>query len=621
MTNNDEAAFDALLEYLRRSRGFDFSSYKRSTLSRRVAKRMQDVGVEGYLDYLDYLEVHSDEFEQLFNTILINVTAFFRDEKPWTFLREEIVPRILQNNPTDTIRVWSAGCASGEEAYSLAILFAEAVGESAFRKRVKIYATDIDEEALVQARQGLYPTRAVEQLPDDYRERYFETVAGGHVFRPELRRSIIFGRHDLTRDAPISRLHLLVCRNTLMYFNGEAQESIIQRLHFALRSTGFLFLGRAETLLSHSTLFLAVNPQARIFSKVPTFAGEEHPPALPNALLRITEGENNGSRLQERAFQVDLQPQIVVDADGLIVAVNEAAQALFGLDERDYGRPFRDVEVSYRPVDLRGPIEQASFERRIVHLGDVERSRPGADPQRFGVRVTPLIEHNEVRGVAITFVDVTKERSLEEEIERIGGELETAYEELQSTNEELQTTNEELQSTVEELETTNEELQSTNEELETTNEELRSSNEELETTNEELRVSTAEVDQGNAFLSSVVNSLAVGVVVLDVDRRVRTWNRVAEDLWGLRADEVDGVPFFELDIGLPVDQLADLVDQCLAELVRAERFVRAVNRRGRGVVCHVTCSPINPESGRAALIVMQEAPDGLPSEAQPTQGS
>jgi two-component system CheB/CheR fusion protein len=617
VTDNDDAAFGALLEYVRRSRGFDFSSYKRSTLSRRVAKRMQEVGVEGYPDYLDYLEVHSDEFAQLFNTILINVTAFFRDEKPWTFLQQELVPRILQNNPADTIRVWSAGCASGEEAYSLAIVFAEALGESAFRKRVKIYATDIDDEALAQARQGPYPTRSIQQLPTECRERYFDTVAGGSVFRADLRRCIIFGRHDLTRDAPISRLDLLVCRNTLMYFNAEAQDGIIQRLHFALLPTGFLFLGRAETLMSHSTLFQALNPQARIFSKVPTFTREDRALALADPLLRIPDGGSDSSWLRERAFQASLQPQIVVNVGGQIAAVNQAAQALFGLDDRDYGRPFQDVEVSYRPVELRAPIDRAINDRRIEHLGNVERSRAGAEPQRLDVSVAPLVERNQVHGVAITFADVTREWSLEQELKRTTEELETAYEELQSTNEELETTNEELQSTVEELETTNEELQSTNEELETTNEELRSTNEELETMNEELRISTAEIDQGNAFLGSIVNSLSVGVVVLDVGRRVRTWNRICEELWGLRADEVDNALFFELDIGLPVDQLVDLVDRCLAGLARGDRLVPAVNRRGRGVSCHVTCSPINLESGGGVLIVMQEVPDGVAVKAEP----
>ncbi|MGZ4552397.1 MAG: CheR family methyltransferase [Mycobacteriaceae bacterium] len=619
--NDDNAGLDTLLEYLRRSRGFDFSSYKRSTLSRRVAKRMYEVGVDGYADYLDYLEVHSDEFGQLFNTILINVTAFFRDDRPWAFLRDEVVPRILKNNRADMIRVWSAGCSSGEEAYSLAMVFAEALGEAPFRSRLKIYATDIDDEALAQARQGLYSIRSIQQVPPEYRDRYFDAVAIGHVFRADLRRSIIFGRHDLTRDAPISRLDLLVCRNTLMYFNAEAQKGIIRRLHFAMAPTGFLFLGRAETLMSHSTLFQALNAPARIFAKFPTDLSEDRTFAFPEPPL-IAGTDNNIVWLRKRAFQTGLQPQIVLDSPGRIVAVNQKAQELFSLDERDYGRLFQDVEVSYRPVELRAPIDQAINEHRVVLVGNVEHSH-GTEPNRLDVSVVPLIERNQVHGVAITFMDVTRERSLEEELNRATEELETAYEELQSSNEELETTNEELQSTVEELETTNEELQSTNEELrstneelETTNEELRSTNEELETMNEELRISTAEVDQGNAFLSSVVNSLNVGVVVLDLGRQVRTWNRVAEELWGLRADEVADAPFFELDIGLPVDQLGDVVDRCLNDLVPGNRLLPAVNRRGRAMACQVTCTPIDTNRGGGALIVMQEVPDGIPAEAQ-----
>ncbi|MEQ8962329.1 MAG: protein-glutamate O-methyltransferase CheR [Coleofasciculus sp. C2-GNP5-27] len=221
MTNDQQQEenriFEYLLEYLKETRGFDFTGYKRSTLKRRVTRRMQSHQIDNFGDYLDYLEVHPEEFEPLFNTILINVTAFFRDTDAWNYLRHQILPQLLQEKDRQgQIRVWSAGCSSGEEAYSIAILLAEMMGLEQLRQRVKIYATDVDEEALNQARLARYSSKALENLSEEWRQRYFEQVGNQYVFRYDIRRVVIFGRNDLVQDAPISRLDLLICRNTLI---------------------------------------------------------------------------------------------------------------------------------------------------------------------------------------------------------------------------------------------------------------------------------------------------------------------------------------------------------------------------------------------------------------------
>ena len=264
--------FEALLTYLKEARGFDFTGYKRSSLMRRVSRRMSQAGIESYSDYLDHLQVHPDEFTALFNTILINVTGFFRDPEAWDHLRAEVLPPIIAGE--GPIRIWSAGCASGQEAYTLAIAFAEALGPEEFRRRVKIYATDVDEDGLNQARHASYNEREITGLPPEYGERYFEVVGTRYTFRSDLRRSVIFGRNDLIQDAPISRIDLLVCRNALMYFNAETQSRILSRFHFALAAEGVLFLGKAEMLLSHGDLFTPVDLKRRIFRKV-----ARHPPA------------------------------------------------------------------------------------------------------------------------------------------------------------------------------------------------------------------------------------------------------------------------------------------------------------------------------------------------------
>src|SRR5262249_5292498 len=212
------------LQYLKRSRGFDFTAYKRSSLMRRITKRTQAVGCGTLEEYQAYLDEHAEEFGLLFNTILINVTSFFRDAEAWRFLAGDIAPRAIAASPGDgAIRVWSAGCASGEEAYTIAMILAEQLGVEQFCRRVKIYASDVDEEALSQARHARYTPAQVEPVPADYLGRYFERANEHYVFHKDLRRSIIFGRHNLAQDAPISPVHLLICRNTLMYFTPETQ--------------------------------------------------------------------------------------------------------------------------------------------------------------------------------------------------------------------------------------------------------------------------------------------------------------------------------------------------------------------------------------------------------------
>jgi len=613
--DGEDRGLEDLLVFIRDARGFDFTGYKRSSLARRIRKRMQEAGVAGYVDYRDKLESSAEEFGHLFNTILINVTGFFRDTETWTFLQRELMPELLADAEDGReIRIWSAGCASGEEAYSLAIAFAEALGIDETAKRVKIYGTDVDDEALHDARAGLYPAKTLDALPGEMREKYFEQNGTHFAFRPDLRRRVIFGRHDLTRDAPISRLDLLVCRNTLMYFNVETQSQVIDRFHFALRERGYLFLGKAEMLLSDGERFEVVSMRQRIFRRRPGVAV----PRYQTVPVRFDmaggpEVREVSRKRQLRDLALDSAPfaAIGIDAEGIVALVNSQMRTLFGMSSRDIGRPFHDLEISYRPVELRSLIERAHAEHRVIRLNSVERRLGGDDTQYLDIHIHPLWGSDGLSaGVMLIFVDATLNTRLQLEVKRNREELDTAHEELQSTNEELETTNEELQSSIEELETTNEELQSTNEELETTNEELQSGNEELETMNEEMRLRTAELDEARIFLEGVLSSVAAGVVVLDAELLVRSWNSGAEELWGLRADEVRNQPFFNLDFGLPVSSLRDIVQQCLTSGRRAGPVqVAAINRIGRSITCMVTCSPLkdkNDGNGDGAVLLMEE---------------
>ena len=608
-----DSTLEDLLVFIRDARGFDFTGYKRSSLARRIRKRMNEVGAADYLDYGDRLESSAEEFGYLFNTILINVTGFFRDAETWSFLQREVMPELLADiDPALEIRVWSAGCASGEEAYSLAMAFSEALGLEECAKRVKIYGTDVDDEALRDARIGLYSAKALDALPAELRDKYFEPNGTQFAFRPDLRRRVIFGRHDITGDAPISRLDLLVCRNTLMYFNVETQAQVIDRFHFALRERGYLFLGKAEMLLSDGDRFEAVSMRQRIFRRRPGSAVPRYQ-SLPIRLDSISTPEMReaGRKRQLRDLALEAAPfaAIGIDTDGNVALVNAQMRNMFGITSRDIGRPFHDLEISYRPVELRSLIERAYAEHRVVRVNAAERQAGPGERQYVDIHIQPLWGSDGLSaGVVLMFIDTSVTTRLQAEVKHSREELETAHEELQSTNEELETTNEKLQSSIEELETTNEELQSTNEELETTNEELQSGNEELETMNEEMRERTAELDEARTFLEGVLSSVAAGVVVIDADLKVRSWNKGAEELWGLRAEEVSNQPFFQLDYGLPTGKVRGIVDECLASGQRTGPIqVAAINRIGRAITCTVTCSPLKGNGdGEGAVLLMED---------------
>jgi two-component system, chemotaxis family, CheB/CheR fusion protein len=609
----EDSDVEALLEYLRDARGFDFTAYKRATLERRLQKRMHAVGIPALQDYRDYLEAQPDEFRHLFSTILINVTGFFRDPLVWDYLGQSVLPRLVREGiPSGGFRVWSAGCASGEEPYTIAMLLAETLGPDAFRRHVKIYATDADEEALAEARAACYPAKRVESVPPQLREKYFASVNGRFVFDRDLRRAVIFGRHDLLQDAPISRVSLLACRNTFMYFNLEAQTRILERLTAALVPGGVLVLGKAEMLLGRSPALQPVDIKRRIFVKV----GSATPPVLHGAgeaaRPQRTDAMLQDLRIRDRALDADPVAQMVLDAEGTVVLVNARLRALFGVRNADVGRPFRDLDLSFSPVELRSLVARVLQRREVEVVQNIEWTTAAGELLVLDMHLVPLTDvTGELLGVTVLFRDVTHYRRLQDELRRSNQELETAYEELQSTNEELETTNEELQSTIEELETTNEELQSTNEELETMNEELQSTNEELQGTNEELEVRGGELNRVNGFFQAILTSLEEAVAVVDRDMRVQAWNARAYDLWGLRGEEVQGQSLLALDIGLPVGELEAPLRACLTgQSVREEVVVTAVNRRGRSLSLRVLCSPLSfAADGRSgAIVLMLELP-------------
>ena len=621
-----DPAFEALLHYIQESRGLDFRGYKRTSLRRRIMLRMEGLGVDDFGVYQSHLEADPGEFELLLNTVLINVTSFFRDTEAWDVLREQVVPAMIAAaEPDKPIRVWSVGCASGEEPYSIAMLLAEALGVANFCQRVKIYATDLDEEALKSARLATYTPREVENVPAPLLDTYFDRTNGHYVFERELRKCVIFGRHNVVRDAPISRVDLLVCRNLLIYLETETQGVVLPRLHYALNSDGFLFLGKAETQLGRSPLFKAIDARHRIFSKVAQewhratgtgFGGNRVRPAyalLPSPILLEAVVNESGTAM------------LVVDTEGRVTLANNPARYLLGVGEGDIGMPFQDLPISYRPMELRGPIAEVFRTQRSIRLENQEYRLTQTDVLRLTIDLKPLTRPSgSVTAVLLSFTDTTRIHALQLELEAAQETVENTIEELQSANEELETTNEELQSTNEELETTIEELQSTNEELETLNEEARSSNEEMEAVNDELRVQAQQAAVSRLYLESTLRSINGGIVVLDPDHVIRSWNRWSESVWGLRAEEVIGTSFDELDIGLPVQLLRDPMAKVQAEREQQVRVaVEGFDRRGRRILCKIIVAALLDEhdAGQGGLILLfQDVTEGLEGDAPPLPG-
>lgn len=267
-TEETNQEFEELLDYLKHNQRCNLTGYKRSTLMRRFNYRMRSIKIDSYQSYLQYLQTHSEEYLALVDEVLIDVTSFFRDREAWEYLAAEVIPQIIANKqPNEPIRLWSAGCASGQEIYTLLILLAEALGIESCLQRVQCFATDADREIIGQARQGIFSELEVASIPDDLREKYFEQTTKGYIFHPALRSRVVFAYHDLLYDAPMSKIDLLVCRNVMIYFNPKAQASMLARFHVALKDTGFLFLGMTEVVINRRQIFMPISFNYHIYAK------------------------------------------------------------------------------------------------------------------------------------------------------------------------------------------------------------------------------------------------------------------------------------------------------------------------------------------------------------------
>ena len=563
------ADLEEILRKIRETRNFDFRNYKRPTLLRRIQRRMQDRGKRTVREYGALLDRDAAEFDALLGSMFIKVTSFFRDPEVWQELSSKAIPQMLsEKRPGEEIRVWSAGCATGEEAFSAAIVLAEAMGPSFGNQDVKIFGTDVDEKAIAHARKGQYARDQVESVSKKALAEWFIEEGDGYAVRKELRRSVIFGINNLVSDAPISRLDLLICRNVFIYLDAALQKRVLSRFHYALRQHGILMLGKSELIPFAARIYEPIDLARRIYRK----DGRRDSAVSQERLVGLLEQESVAREIDQETEKVGsidqfhrevLQslplPVIATTLDGSVMLWNGAAARLWNRRETETtGKKLAALSLPGLAGDLL--IEKTA----AVREGRSERERgdgvlaraPEPNGIHLSVEVSPLRDATgENAGLVYLVHDVTSVRRMESELRQANQERQTAYEELQtvneemqSSNEELETTNEELQSANEELQTTNEELQSTNEELETTNEELQSTNAELDATNRELAHRTEEMNKLAFNQRVIIRSLSAALIVLDGSGKIIVWNLAAERLLGLTEGEAVGQVLWTLHI-------------------------------------------------------------------------
>jgi two-component system CheB/CheR fusion protein len=494
-----------LTDKLMAEHAVDFRDYKPTTLGRRIQRRLDATKCPDVASYMRYLESSPDEYAKLIDSILINVTDFFRDPEAWEVVKSEVIPSILaQKRPGDQIRIWSAGCATGEEAYTIAMLMADALGARVAGYDVRIYATDIDEGSLAVARRGKYSEESVKSVPEAYLKYFIKNTS--YTITRDIRRMVIFGRHNLVNDAPISHADFIACRNVLIYMSVDLQSRILSKFHYGLDARGFLFLGRAESLLTASRLFDPVTDKWRIFRKESPLETAMHGLTEQQAVAAAMETGRAeyqlGSLFNEALLRYTPSGIIGMDVSGNVRVVNSAAERLWGIRADNLlGKPLAEAKLPPALQSLRPRITQAKRQRAEQAIDEMDLSQERGRPFHISVTLAPLTDvMGSHLGLIIVAEDITDQVRLRENLEGVN-------EQFHAANEELETTNEELQSTNEELETTNEELQSTNEELETTNEELQSTNEELETTNDELNQARDQLEGRNADLETLNENL------------------------------------------------------------------------------------------------------------------
>ncbi|WP_299783109.1 chemotaxis protein CheB [uncultured Roseobacter sp.] len=623
-----------LLQILLARTRVDFREYKQTTINRRIERRMIALGIESHEEYTQFCRVNPNAVDALFKDLLISVTRFFRDKSEFEALKE-LLPALLKKKTNTPFRVWIAGCATGEEAYSIAILLCEALGGAKvqLKDHVQIFATDIDKDALEVARKGIYGMAALNDIPKELSDQYFIQQNDGIRVIDSLRSAILFSDHNVCQDPPFQKVDLLCCRNLLIYFGNALQHKVMSRFHYALTETSLMFLGTAETVAGSDELFIQDSQSAHIYRRR-SIRRSEHTPfsntrnmpqsrkIAPATAAVPTPGHSTDRQMFEAlALALGKNSVLVTDEYSIVriygnvssfIEMNESSNLKMHIDL--LRRPFREEARSLVTLALKNGEHRTGVRHLLADDDDAE----------IRLDVYPIIARDiNERAALIVFSEIQVDRAKgfdtdvksgdeafeSDRIRLLEDEVATTREALQQTIEELETSNEELQSLNEELQSTNEELQATNEELETSNEELQSTNEELITVNEELQVTAAELSGRTGELMSVLETAPLAIMVLDTALQISQATNAAAEMFGLSRPVSN--PHVSQCV-LP-ENCPSLAPICNETLKLGEPISREFTSRGSRF--KLTCSPFFDMRGqmKGSTMVVSEFP-GLAQE-------
>lgn len=598
----DDEQVRRILAHLRIRTGHDFSRYRRSTVLRRIGRRMQVTRTSDLKEYYDMLRDNAEEPQALLADLLISVTTFFRDPEVFEALRKRALPLLFEGKgPGDAIRVWVPGAATGEEAYSIAMLLLEEASRRESHPALLLFASDLDERALAIAREGRFPATIETDVSEDRLRRFFEREGDGYRIRQELRDIVLFASHDLLKDPPFSRVDLISCRNVLIYLDRELQEQVCSTFHYALNPGGFLLLGSSETADTPPGLFRLVDRGARIYQS--TTRPGERPRLLPRLLgsavpreLGAAPGQTalaspalGDAALHRQAIETLAPPSILVEETHRVVHLSDNA----GRYIQPSGGPLSgDVVDLVRPelrFELRSALHRA-FDRRQATLTQAILVRIDGAPHRVHLHVKPagdgegpgprhaVVLFIEGEAVDEALVGGEQRQATDETVRRLTQELELVQGQLRTVREESETTNEELRAANEELQSINEEYRSTSEELETSKEELQSINEELQTVNSELKLKLEAVSRAHSDLQNLMAAADFGTLFLDSDLRIKRFTDRVTDLFSITPSD-QGRPITDFAHQLDYDGLVGDARAVLTDLAPIRRDVPSRNGR------------------------------------------
>src|SRR5262245_3010125 len=601
-TGPPDEALSKIFLLLRNISRVDFSFYKHGTIKRRITRRMFLRKIENLPSYLQFLRKNPKEVEALFDDVLINVTSFFRDADAFESLQKVAFPHILNHKgPNSTVRIWVAGCSTGEEAYSLAIVLLEYLREKAANFQIQIFATDVSDSVIQKARAGIYPENISLDITSHRLNRYFQKVEGGYQISKAIRDMCVFAKQDVAKDPPFSRLDLISCRNVLIYMGQVLQKRIIPLLHYALNPSGVLFLGSSETVGGFTDLFVPIDKKHKIYTKkqvsiplnfdfVPQFREDEQPEERHEELPQRMD-------LQKIADQILLNryapPSVMVNEKlDIVQFVGQTSGFLDPAPGDASLNLLRMVKSGLHP-ELRLAFQRVRRDGLTRKEGVLIESDGGL--KSVNLEIIPVKNFSRKERYYLVVFEAAAARASENrnapkerkpdkknskgktsqidiENARLKEELEATREYLQSIIEEQRTTNEELRSANEEIQSSNEELQSINEELETAKEELQSTNEELTTVNEELQNRNEELTQLNNDLNNLLSSVNIPIVMLGNDLRIRRFTPVAEKVMNLIPTDI-GRPITDIKTNLRISDLRQSVMHVIDSLEIQENEV------------------------------------------------